>query len=63
MRFLIDTNIFLEVLLAQERAAEAQAFLAKAEERASCISDYSLHSIGLLHNYSVGTSTMCSSAS
>ena len=32
MRLLVDTNIFLEVLLAQERAEAAQQFLSKTEE-------------------------------
>ncbi len=32
MRFLIDTNVFLEVILEQEKAEEARAFLANTEE-------------------------------
>ena len=48
MRLLIDTNVFLEVILEQEKAGEARALLAKTEEREFFISDYSLHSIGLL---------------
>ena len=48
MRFLIDTNIFLEVILEQEKAEEARAFLAKTKEHNFFISDYALHSIGLL---------------
>lgn len=48
MRFLIDTNIFLEVILEQEKAEEARAFLEKNREYKFFISDYSLHSIGLL---------------
>lgn len=48
MRLLVDTNIFLEVLLAQERAEAAQQFLSKTEEHEFFISDFSLHSIGLM---------------
>ncbi|MGQ9631841.1 MAG: type II toxin-antitoxin system VapC family toxin [bacterium] len=48
MRLLIDTNIFLEVILEQEKAEEAKILLAKTEEHEFSISDYSLHSIGLL---------------
>ncbi len=48
MKFLIDTNIFLEVILAQSKAIDAQEFLSKTEEHEFFISDYSLHSIGLL---------------
>ena len=48
MRLLIDTNIFLEVLLEQDKAEEAQQLLSKTEEHEFFISDFSLHSIGLL---------------
>lgn len=48
MRLLIDTNVFLEVILAQEKAEEARDLLSKIEEHEFFISDYSLHSIGLL---------------
>lgn len=48
MRLLVDTNIFLEVILEQEKVADAKALLAKTEEHEFFISDYSLHSIGLL---------------
>ena len=48
MRLLLDTNIFLEVILDQERAKEARALLSKVEGHEFFISDYSLHSIGLL---------------
>jgi len=48
MRLLIDTNVFLEVILEQARAKEAQDLLSKTEEHEFFISDYSLHSIGLL---------------
>lgn len=48
MKFLVDTNIFLEVVLTQSKAIDAQEFLSKTEEHEFYISDYSLHSIGLL---------------
>ena len=48
MKLLIDTNIFLEVLLEQVQANDAQALLATVEAHEFFISDFSLHSIGLL---------------
>ncbi|GIV77144.1 MAG: PIN domain nuclease [Litorilinea sp.] len=48
MRLLIDTNIFLEVLLEQDRAEEARQLLTRNQEHEFFISDFSLHSIGLL---------------
>lgn len=48
MRLLIDTNIFLEVILMQEKSLEAQTLLSNIEAHEFFISDYSLHSIGLL---------------
>ena len=48
MKFLIDTNIFLEIILGQEKSKEARDFLARVAEHHSFISDYSLHSIGTI---------------
>lgn len=48
MRFLIDTNIFLEIILEQEKAEEAKTLLSKTEDHDFFMSDFSLHSIGLL---------------
>ncbi len=48
MRLLVDTNVFLEVLLAQTKAGEAKELLGKINSHNFFISDYSLHSIGLL---------------
>ncbi len=48
MRGLIDTNIILEMILDQARADEARALLIQIEEHEFFLSDYSLHSIGLL---------------
>jgi len=51
MRLFIDTNIFLEIILAQEKAKDAQALLSKIEEHYFFTSDFSLHSIGVLFFY------------
>jgi len=48
MKCLVDTNIFLEIILDQAQAQSAKEFLSRAEEHDLYISDYSLHSIGLL---------------
>jgi hypothetical protein len=48
MRFLIDTNVFIEVILEQERMLEAKEFLSKVHEYDFFISDLSFHSIGFI---------------
>jgi hypothetical protein len=48
MRLLVDTNIFLEILLAQARADEAKELLRRVGLHDFFISDFALHSIGLL---------------
>ena len=48
MKLLLDTNIFLEVLLEQARASDAMALLAKTDAHNFLISDLSLHSIGII---------------
>jgi uncharacterized protein len=48
MKLLLDTNIFLEVLLEQARANDAKELLIKNNSHDFLISDFSLHSIGLL---------------
>ena len=48
MRLLIDTNVFLEIILEQENAQQAKALLQRTREHEFFITDYSLHSIGLL---------------
>lgn len=48
MRLLVDTNIFLEALLEQARSDEAKELLAKTDTHDLFISDFSLHSIGLI---------------
>ena len=48
MRLLLDTNIVLEVLLAQVRAQEAAALLRNEQGHDLFMSDFSIHSIGVL---------------
>lgn len=45
--YLIDTNIFLEVLLSQEREESCKAFL-DAHVGHLYVSDFSVHSIGII---------------
>jgi len=47
MNHLVDTNIFLEILLNQAARKKCEAFL-QGEKGAAWISDFSLHSIGVL---------------
>ena len=46
MKLLIDTNVFLEVLLSDAKAAEARALLENAGGHDLFVSDFALHSIG-----------------
>lgn len=48
MKLLVDTNIFLEVILDQQKAADVRALIAENQVHEFFISDYSLHSVGLL---------------
>ncbi len=48
MKALLDTNVFLEIILSQEKAQEAKGLLQKSTQHEFFITDYSLHSIGLL---------------
>lgn len=48
MRLLIDTNVFLEIILEQENAKQTKDLLQRTREHELFITDYSLHSIGLL---------------
>ena len=48
MRLLVDTNVFLELLLEQARSAEARQVLEQIEANEFFVSDYALHSIGML---------------
>jgi len=46
--YLVDTNIFLELLLEQEKANEAEDFLRKVPTEHLHVSDFSLYSIGII---------------
>jgi len=48
MRLLIDTNVFLEIILQQDKAEQAKTLLERIDNHEFFISDYSLHSIGVL---------------
>jgi hypothetical protein len=48
MRLLVDTNLFIEVLLNQVNASEARTFLENRKGHELFVSDFALHSIGLL---------------
>ncbi len=48
MKTLLDTNIFLEVLLGQERADTVKKLLSIGGSDEFYITDFSLHSIGIL---------------
>ena len=45
--YLVDTNIFLEILLDQKRSSDCKNFLEKNYDKIF-ISDFSLHSIGVI---------------
>lgn len=46
--FLVDTNVWLELLLEQEKAGEVRQFLQAKEARLLVITDFSLYSIGVI---------------
>ncbi|MBS3772444.1 MAG: hypothetical protein KGY69_19490 [Bacteroidales bacterium] len=48
VEFLVDTNIWLERLLNQERSLEVKKFLDNSPSELIIISDFSLHSIGVI---------------
>jgi predicted nucleic acid-binding protein len=48
MRVLIDTNIILEIILNREKSDEAKKLLENSEKFEFFLSDFSLHSIGIL---------------
>jgi len=48
MKLLLDANVFLEILLEQERADEARTLLKRTSKHEFFLSDFSLPSIGLL---------------
>ena len=48
MKYLVDTNIWLELLLEQERAGEARRFLEIVDGGDLVLSEFSLYSSGLM---------------
>jgi predicted nucleic acid-binding protein len=46
--FLVDTNIWLELLLEQEKADEVRRFLQGVEAQDLAITEFSLYSIGII---------------
>jgi len=46
--YLVDTNVWLERLLDQERSAKVGRFLAQTPPHQLLMSDFTLHSIGLI---------------
>ncbi len=46
--YLVDSNIFLEIFLDQERAAQAKLFFKDNDTSKFCISDLSFYSIGII---------------
>ena len=45
--YLVDTNIWLESLLDQERASEVSQFLSLVKSTELCLTDFAVHSIGI----------------
>ena len=48
MKLLLDSNIFLELILEQEKSAEVRVLFEKSAGFDLFVTDYSVHSIGLL---------------
>ena len=48
LMFLVDTNVWLELLLDQEKAGEARQFLQTTEARLLSITEFTLYSIGIV---------------
>lgn len=46
--YLIDTNVFLEMLLDQEKANESKAFFKDIDTSEFCITEFTLYSIGIV---------------
>lgn len=46
--FLLDTNVFLELLLDREKSGDVRRLFATLEPETYAISDFSLHSIGVI---------------
>lgn len=48
MRFLVDTNLWLELLLNQQRAQEVRSLLQQNEGSDFALTEFSLYSIGII---------------
>jgi predicted nucleic acid-binding protein len=48
LMFLIDTNVWLELLLEQDKAGDVRQFLQAIEGRLLAITDFSVYSIGII---------------
>jgi predicted nucleic acid-binding protein len=48
MRYLVDTNVWLELLLGRERLDECKAFFQNVDTNLIAISEFSLYSIGII---------------
>jgi len=48
MSLLLDANIWLELLLGQDKSPEVRTLLERADPASLCITDFSLHSIGVI---------------
>ena len=48
MKHLLDSNIFLELLLEQERAEEVRDMFGRVSSESFCISDFTLYSVGII---------------
>jgi uncharacterized protein len=48
LMYLVDTNVWLEVLLEQEKASESQDFLLNADAEDLAITEFSVYSIGVV---------------
>lgn len=46
--YLVDTNVWLERFLEQERAGEVRDFLDQTPSDRLCLTDFALHSIGIV---------------
>jgi len=46
--FLVDTNVWLELLLEQERAGEVERFLDATEARLLSLTEFTLYSLGII---------------
>lgn len=48
LMYLIDTHLIIEVLLRQEKAREVKQFLERTPSRSLYLSDFTLHSLGIV---------------